>query len=506
MSSPDDRPTTAPPAIDEASSNGQPSTARESISLKRGREGSVDPQASETPTSSHIAAKKNRLETATAGADIVETDEDASAATSSLKPSGGDAGKEGHTVGEVRRKVEELNWEEGKAPRDGADKAEVDVDASEDSKDESKADSKAASDAADSADWVKVSKPDEDGESGGTSESDSPSLKRKAGDEPDASSVASDEKKRKSTSPAPAERSDKTSPSAAASAPSPSAPPKKPQATFGAFSSKSSPFASVSSSSSPFGSAAASSSPFGSAAASSSPFGSAAATSSPFGAAAGSSSPFGSVKPKSAFDSTAPTAAKPGGTSGFGNYSNAFSQFAKKPAATADADKPEASSSSTFGDILREKGAEEKEEKVHLDKQEVFTGEEDEETVFQTRVKLFSMETEQGAWRERGLGALKLNKRRADGGGARLVMRADGVLRVILNASLYVGMTCLEDGKHVRTTVFEGGERRFITIRTANPKVAAELSAAIQEHTPLESARSTSAAARSPSAGAKESV
>lgn len=49
----------------------------------------------------------------------------------------------------------------------------------------------------------------------------------------------------------------------------------------------------------------------------------------------------------------------------------------------------------------------------------VFTGEEDEETVFQTRVKLFSME-EQGAWRERGLGALKLNKRRADGGGARL--------------------------------------------------------------------------------------
>lgn len=241
MSSPDDRPTTAPPAIDEASSNGQPSTARgrllahtrmhrrshhpltmrpESISLKRGREGSVvsdgqhadrsaaraeradhksqDPQASETPTSSHIAAKKNRLETANAGADIVETDEDASAPTS-LKPSGGDAGKEGHTVGEVRRKVEELNWEEGAAPRDG-DKAEVDVDASEDSKDGSKADSKAASDAADSADWVKVSKPDEDGESAGTSESDSPSLKRKAGDEPDASSVASDEKKRKSTS------------------------------------------------------------------------------------------------------------------------------------------------------------------------------------------------------------------------------------------------------------------------------------------------------------------
>ncbi|KAL1407025.1 hypothetical protein Q8F55_006438 [Vanrija albida] len=502
MSSPDGRPTTAPLPTDEASSNGQPSTARESISLKRGREGSVDPQASETPTSSHIAAKKNRLETASADADIVETDEDASAAAP-LKP---EAGKEGHTVGEVRRKVEELNWEEGAAPRDGA-KAEVDVDASEDSKDNdnSKADSKAASDAADSADWVKVSKPDEDGDSAaGTSESESPSLKRKAGDEADVSSVASDEKKRKSTSPAPRTEKDSAAASATASAPTPSSPPKKPQATFGAFSSKSSPFASLSSSSSPFGSVAASSSPFGSVAASSSPFGSAAAKPSPFASAAGSSSPFGSVKPKSALDSA--PAAKPAGTSGFGNYSNAFTQFAKKSTDAADADKPEASTSTTtFGDILQEKHEEEKEEKVVYDKQDVVTGEEDEETVFQTRVKLFSMDQE-GAWRERGLGALKLNKRRADGGGARLVMRADGVLRVILNSSLYVGMTCLEDGKHVRTTVFEGGERRFITIRTANPKVAAELSAAIQEHTPLESARSPSAAARSPSAGAKETV
>jgi Ran-binding protein 3 len=45
------------------------------------------------------------------------------------------------------------------------------------------------------------------------------------------------------------------------------------------------------------------------------------------------------------------------------------------------------------------------------------------------------------------------------------VMRAEGSLRLILNACLYVGMPCLEDGKHVRTTVFEEGERRFITLR-----------------------------------------
>lgn len=47
-------------------------------------------------------------------------------------------------------------------------------------------------------------------------------------------------------------------------------------------------------------------------------------------------------------------------------------------------------------------------------------------------------------------------------------MRAEGVLRLILNVSLYAGQTCLEDGKHVRTTVFEEGERRFVTFRVGH--------------------------------------
>ena len=44
-------------------------------------------------------------------------------------------------------------------------------------------------------------------------------------------------------------------------------------------------------------------------------------------------------------------------------------------------------------------------------------------------------------------------------------MRAEGVLRLMLNISLYVGMTLIEDGKHVRSTVFEDGERRLVTFR-----------------------------------------
>lgn len=47
----------------------------------------------------------------------------------------------------------------------------------------------------------------------------------------------------------------------------------------------------------------------------------------------------------------------------------------------------------------------------------VTTGEEDEDTVFQARSKLFVNEK---GWKERGVGLLKLNVRRSDGSGARL--------------------------------------------------------------------------------------
>lgn len=137
--------------------------------------------------------------------------------------------------------------------------------------------------------------------------------------------------------------------------------------------------------------------------------------------------------------------------------------------------------------------------------------------MYQTRAKLYVSQPE-GGWRERGVGLLKLNVRESDGKAPRLsqctitrdvpiqadpaVMRAEGVLRLILNVSLYAGQTCLEDGKHVRTTVFEEGERRFVTFRvgherlsfqttaysvqTGSTKTADELCEVIREHIPLE--------------------
>ena len=47
------------------------------------------------------------------------------------------------------------------------------------------------------------------------------------------------------------------------------------------------------------------------------------------------------------------------------------------------------------------------------------TGEEEDDTVFQVRGKLYALSSE-NAWRERGTGQLRLNVRRSDGRGARL--------------------------------------------------------------------------------------
>ncbi|VDD80354.1 unnamed protein product [Mesocestoides corti] len=74
----------------------------------------------------------------------------------------------------------------------------------------------------------------------------------------------------------------------------------------------------------------------------------------------------------------------------------------------------------------------------HLpDKVEVRTGEEDEEVVFEARAKLFRFDS--GAWKERGLGQLKL-LRTPDSGRVRIVMRREQVHKVCCNHPITPGM------------------------------------------------------------------
>ncbi|RXK39160.1 hypothetical protein M231_03517 [Tremella mesenterica] len=204
-----------------------------------------------------------------------------------------------------------------------------------------------------------------------------------------------------------------------------------------------------------------------------------------------SASPFATLRSASPLASSSAlplsTATKPSlpsvlGGGAFGSYSNTSSPFAVNS-------KKESQEPSTFDDKLKETtvGDEDEGGKVHLAEQYVSTGEEDEENRYQTRAKLFIMQAD-GGWKERGVGMLKLLVRRSDGKGARLVMRADGVLRLILNCALYTGMSCLEDGKHVRMTVFDEGQRQFVTLRLGTAKAALELSEVIHDYIPLTSA------------------
>ncbi|XP_038210636.1 ran-binding protein 3 [Zerene cesonia] len=77
------------------------------------------------------------------------------------------------------------------------------------------------------------------------------------------------------------------------------------------------------------------------------------------------------------------------------------------------------------------------------------TGEEDETNVLQISCRLFAWES--GSWRERGRGVLRLNDTAC--GGARLVARVAGSLRVVLNTKLWPDMVVERAGaKSLRIT------------------------------------------------------
>jgi len=146
----------------------------------------------------------------------------------------------------------------------------------------------------------------------------------------------------------------------------------------------------------------------------------------------------------------------------------------------------------SFGERLRAEkddqgsGGSDDDGKVALTEQELHTGEEDEETVYQVRGKLFAL-SNQNQWREKGTGIIKLNLRKSDGGGARLVMRKDAVYTVILNATLFKGMNCSyapQDQRYLKFSTFEDGSATHYNLRLANAKIAGGLLEEVNAHIP----------------------
>lgn len=155
----------------------------------------------------------------------------------------------------------------------------------------------------------------------------------------------------------------------------------------------------------------------------------------------------------------------------------------------------------------------------------VATGEENEKTVHSVRAKLYTMTkegTKDGSWKERGTGTLRVNMPkdyRLKGTNGRLgkcrrievntdaclgrvitlillpsarvcsclliVMRAEGVLRLILNVALFPGMSVeIAQDKFIRFVAMEDGKLQHFAVKVSNGAAGQSLFGAIKHHIP----------------------
>ncbi|KAG0228771.1 hypothetical protein BGX31_006449 [Mortierella sp. GBA43] len=104
------------------------------------------------------------------------------------------------------------------------------------------------------------------------------------------------------------------------------------------------------------------------------------------------------------------------------------------------------------------------------------TGEEDEVNIYQTKGKLYADLEKTHSWKERGKGTFKINVNRKDVGSARLVMRTDGVLRLILNIAIFPTMNMVITGdKYVRFIGIEEGKPISFLLKVKDAVVANEV-------------------------------
>lgn len=133
---------------------------------------------------------------------------------------------------------------------------------------------------------------------------------------------------------------------------------------------------------------------------------------------------------------------------------------------------------------------------VHLEKQDVKSGEENEETIFQVKAKLYHMELSKMSegWKERGFGIIKVNKfldPPSDSYTSRLVMRQNGNLKLILNLPIVNGFhtikgmpSSLSANKFIRIQILESGEPVQYAIKVGQAENSEKLFKTIQDQIP----------------------
>lgn len=119
---------------------------------------------------------------------------------------------------------------------------------------------------------------------------------------------------------------------------------------------------------------------------------------------------------------------------------------------------------------------------IKLQKQDVKSGEESEECLYQVNAKLFQLVDIKSGWKERGVGAVKINRDK-ESSKTRVVMRSRGILKVILNLPLVKGFSVkkgfpgsLQSEKYVRIVALdENNEPTQYALRTGKEDTAEEL-------------------------------
>eukprot|EP00697_Spironema_sp_BW2_P012130 gnl/Spiro4/28200_TR13951_c0_g1_i1.p1 gnl/Spiro4/28200_TR13951_c0_g1~~gnl/Spiro4/28200_TR13951_c0_g1_i1.p1 ORF type:complete len:294 (-),score=82.78 gnl/Spiro4/28200_TR13951_c0_g1_i1:168-1010(-) len=154
------------------------------------------------------------------------------------------------------------------------------------------------------------------------------------------------------------------------------------------------------------------------------------------GAAPAGSSLFGSGGAPSSLFGTGGSSlfgAKPAGSSLFGEAPAASSLFgAVKPSTSAAEPEEKGLEENPDGTAVEEEVDVHFEPKIRLHEVEVTTGEDDEDTLFTCRAKLFRMDHDAREWKERGVGDIKFLKHKTNGK-IRILMRREKTLKICAN-------------------------------------------------------------------------
>ncbi|KAG1147877.1 hypothetical protein G6F37_003710 [Rhizopus arrhizus] len=209
-----------------------------------------------------------------------------------------------------------------------------------------------------------------------------------------------------------------------------------------------------------------------------------------------------------------PNTSAPASTPSFASFAKAtVSPFAAAAAAASSGNKIvntlTPSESTMNNETEKEVKSDDEEEEAHnfgkeakvkvpgIKPTDVKTGEEDEDTIYQTKAKLLILDGSSGNWKERGVGTFRINVKEEENKSTpqtRLVMRADSVYRLILNLLLFQGMKVfIMQEKFVRFAGFEKDTKEDGTSETklvnfalklSNSAVAKEVCETINAHIP----------------------